>query len=190
MLACLSLLVQGGTTVDQPADPVQAYVNAVRVELSAGKVNLINDVMKMSAKEAAAFWPLYHQYEVELFEIGDRRLELIERLVSAHRAESLDDSEAKAMASDYFKLSTARMELFRKYHDLIATDLSPIRAIQFVQVEHRVNTVIDIMIASELPLFKYDGVPSAAQSGIPSPSTNRAKARTGKTGTKGEEEGV
>jgi hypothetical protein len=161
-LACLALLVQGGAPADQPADPVQAYVDAIRAELSYGKVNLINDVMKMSDKEAEIFWPLYHEYELELFEIGDRRLELMERFIAAHRGEGLDDSEAKAMAPDWFKLSTDRIGLFRKYHDVIAAKLSPVRAVQFVQIENRINMVIDIMIASELPLFKYDAPPSAA----------------------------
>ena len=130
----------------------------------------LNDVMKMSDKEAETFWPLYHEYEIELFEIGDRRLELIERFVAAHQGKGLDDSEAKAMASDWFKLSTDRIGLLKKYHDLIAQRLSPVRAILFAQIENRINMVIDIMIASELPLFKYGEAPAATNVGTSSPS--------------------
>ena len=43
----------------------------------------------------------------------------------------------------------------KKYHTLISDKLSPVQAIQFIQVENRVNMVIDIMIASEMPLFKH-----------------------------------
>ena len=190
ILACLSLLVQGGTPADQPADPVQAYVDAIRAELSYGKVNLINDVMKMSDKEAETFWPIYHEYEIELFEIGDRRLELIERFVAAHKGKNLNGSEAKAMALDWFKLSVDRIELFKKYHSLIAERLSPARAILFIQIENRINMVIDIMIASELPLFKYGEVPAATNVGTSSPSPDEAKALTGKIDTAEEDEDV
>ena len=53
------------------------------------------------------------------------------------------------------KQETDRLGLLKKYHELIANKLSLLYAIQFLQIEHRVNTVIDLMIASELPLFRY-----------------------------------
>ena len=48
----------------------------------------------------------------------------------------------------------------KEIYDLIIIGSGPggyvaaVRAAQFVQIEHRVNTMIDIMIASELPLIQ------------------------------------
>lgn len=154
-LACCSALLVGNAEVDILEDPVRDYIDAVRVELIDGKVGLISGVMKLSDEEAEVFWPIYYEYELELFEIGDRRVELIERFIAAHQAKVLNDLEAREMAEEWFKQGTDRLGLLKKYHELIANKLSQLHAIQFLQIEHRVNTVIDLMIASELPLFRY-----------------------------------
>ena len=155
LLACCSALLVGNAKVDIFEDPVRDYIDAVRIELFDGKVGLISGVMKLSDEEAEVFWPLYYEYELELFDIGDRRVELIEQFIAAHQTKVLDDIEAREMAAEWFKQGTDRLGLLKKYHELIANELSLLHAIQFLQIEHRVNTVIDLMIASELPLFRY-----------------------------------
>jgi len=148
--------------VSNPNDAVQNYIDALRLALLDGKVGLITDVMKLSNEEAEVFWPLYFDYETELFDIGDSRVELIERFAGAHQAEILSDLEAKEMAAEWFEQETDRLGLLKKYHELIANELSAVHAIQFLQIEHRVNTVIDLMIASEMPLFRYGAVLSGS----------------------------
>jgi hypothetical protein len=159
------LLLQGATLASHQEDSVKAYIDAVRLELAEGKVSLINGTIGLSDKEAAVFWPLYQEYEIELFELGDRRLDLIDRFIAADKAERLDDAKAKKMATEWFDQETARLALWKKYHKLIADQLSPLRAIQFVQIEHRLSMVVNIMIASELPLFRHGVMSGAAGSG-------------------------
>jgi len=155
MLICLLLLLHAAAYAGYQEDPVKAYIDAVRLELAEGKVSLINGTIGFSDKEAAVFWPLYQEYETELFELGDHRLDLIDRFIAADEAESLDDPEAKKMATEWFEQETARLALLKKYHTLLGDQLSSLRAIQFVQIEHRLSMVVDIMIASELPLFRH-----------------------------------
>jgi hypothetical protein len=143
-------------------DKVYNYIDAVRNDLIDGKIGLILGVMELSDEEAEIFWHLYFDYEIELFDIGDRRVALIERFITVHQAKVLDDLEAKKMAAEWFKQETDRLGLLKKYYELIANKLSVLHAIQFLQIEHRVNTVIDLMIASELPLFKLSKVSPAA----------------------------
>jgi hypothetical protein len=166
MLACLWMLPQEAARANLEEDPVQAHIDAVRIELAEGKVRLISDTMRLSDEEAEIFWPLYQEYEIELFGIGDRRLDLIERFVAAHQSKALDEVEAEKMIVDWFQQETDRLGLLKKYQRRIVNELSALRAIQFLQIEHRVNTVIDIMIASELPLFR-PGEPQAAKKGLP-----------------------
>ena len=84
-LTSLATLFLGGAKADIQEDPVRDYVTALRAELSDGKAGLINEVMELSVNEAKIFWPVYYEYEKELFELGDRRLELIKRFVVAHK---------------------------------------------------------------------------------------------------------
>jgi len=176
MLACLLLVPQVAARANLQEDPVQAYIDAIRIELAEGKVRLISGAMRLSDEEAGVFWPLYHEYEIELFEIGDRRLELIKRFVTAHEAKTLDDLGARQMAEEWFTQESARLELLKKYHRLIGDQFSPLCAIQFVQIEHRINMVIDIMIASELPLFRH----GAALGGTYEDTASRTEPQTEK----------
>jgi hypothetical protein len=181
LLVCLSTLPIGWAQMSN-RDKIYNYIDAVRNDLIDGKIGLILGVMELSDEEAKVFWPLYFDYEYELFDIGDRRVELIERFITAHRANVLDDLEAKKMAAEWFKQETDRLGLLKKYHELIANKLSVLHAIQFLQIEHRVNTVIDLMIASELPLFKLSKVSPAANRSTSSLESDEAKAIAEGTG--------
>jgi hypothetical protein len=135
-------------------DPVYAYVDSVRSDLSSGKVQIINQVMRLSPEESKVFWPIYHDYEEELFNLGDQRVELTRRFVTAQARSALDNQQASAIADGWFKYEADRLELLKKYHKRIAEELSPVRAAQFTQIEHRVGTVVDLVLASETPLVR------------------------------------
>jgi hypothetical protein len=135
------------------SDVLNAYVRSMRDDLSRGKVSLINDVMQLNADEAKVFWPIYQEYESELFELGDQRVAAMRQFANDIRDKRLDDSEATRLADQFFDYETKHLALLKKYHGEIAKQLSPVRAAQFAQIEHRVGTVVDLMIASEIPLL-------------------------------------
>lgn len=137
-----------------PGDPLYAYVEAARDDLSRGKVEIITAVMHLDAEQSKLFWPIYQEYEVELFDLGDKRLELIRQFIPARQSGRLDDKKAGELADGYFQFELARLELVKRYHAEIAKALSPLCAAQFTQIEHRMNTVIDLLIASEMPLVQ------------------------------------
>jgi hypothetical protein len=84
-------------------------------------------------------------------------MELIRQFIVWQQSGVRDDKQAAELADGYFRLETARLDLMKKYYAIIAKDLSPLHAAQFTQVEHRVGTVIDLLIASELPLIRRGG---------------------------------
>jgi hypothetical protein len=133
-------------------DIAYAYLDAVRADLSRGKAVIINAVMNLSPAEAEAFWTIYRAYEQELYALGDQRAELTRKYVAAMQAKTLDDATAQQLGSAWWDYEAQRLALVRKYYDRILKEVSPLRAAQFAQIEHRVNLVIDLGIASELPL--------------------------------------
>jgi hypothetical protein len=141
------------------ADPVYAYVDQVRGELTDGKTKLINDVMRMSPDESAKFWPIFRDYEEELFTLGDQRVEMTRAFVGAQNARTLDDATAARLTDQWFDFETKRLELLRRYQKQISSELSPLRAAQFTQIENRVGMVIDVVIASELPFVQVAAKP-------------------------------
>jgi hypothetical protein len=144
------------------SDAVDAYVHSLRAGLSHGKVQIITDVMHLKTAEGATFWPIYQDYESDLFDLGDQRVELIRRFAAAQRAGKLSQDEASSLADGYFDFEARRVALLKKYHAIIAKELSPIRAAQFTQIEHRLGTVVDLTIAAEIPLIGVQNDASTA----------------------------
>lgn len=134
------------------SEDLQSLVELFRSDLSAAKKETIIAAMQLSADEAAVFWPIYRAYEVELANLGDQRLAVITQFVTAQRAGQLDDARAREISEKSFHYYQQRFELWKKYHARIAEALSAVRAAQFLQVEHQVSLLIDLGIASEMPL--------------------------------------
>src|SRR4051794_24768549 len=79
------------TPAARRADLVYVYIDSARRDLSEGKVTVINRVMRMSGEESGKFWPIYHDYEEELFSLGDKRVELSRAFVNALNTQSFDN---------------------------------------------------------------------------------------------------
>ena len=67
-----------------PADPakvraeIEKAVEALRTDARAGKSDILGKTMKLDSAQAAAFWPLYKQYEAELATVNNDRLAIIQ----------------------------------------------------------------------------------------------------------------
>lgn len=161
-LASLCLFASGCTAEKKQAtmgelprdEQLHAYVMEMREDVSAGKVRLFNEVMELTPAEAQVFWPLYTEYEKELYALNDRRVDVIHHLNLIQNNGGLTNDDASKLGAEYFTYQSSRMALLQKYYDLMHKQLSPIRAAQFAQIEHRVNTMIDLLIASELPMVR------------------------------------
>jgi hypothetical protein len=140
-------------------DTLHEYVDATRADIRDGKRKIINEVMRLSPEESSKFWPIYHNYENELSTLADQRAEITRKLVTAEAANSLDNEHAASLADEWFQFETRQLEVLQKYHRIIAKELSPIRAAQFTQIEHRVATLVDLVLASELPLIEKQPSP-------------------------------
>jgi len=145
-----------GLNPDRPRDTVDLYLDNMRIEIYRGKTDLINEVMNLSEDENDTFWEIYREYEDEYFAIGDRRIALLQEFVDRRNAGTLDNAAASRIGTGLLDERDQMTALLRKYFDRISAELSPIRAAQFLQIEHRSNTVIDLVVASQIPLLKMN----------------------------------
>lgn len=149
-------------------DYIDAYVQRWREELREGKSGIINDVMKLAEGEDDIFWELYQQYEEEYFALGERRLQTARQLVEAIRAGTLDDATAARLATEALDQRDEINGLLRRYHTLLSEQISPVRAAQFLQIESRVQTIIDLLVAAEIPLIRMENpAPAAGDTSAP-----------------------
>jgi hypothetical protein len=130
----------------------EPFIELMRADLRADKVAILTESMVFSEAEADVFWPVYREYELELSKLGDRRLELLKQYASTY--ESLSNEDAKRLANAWFRLQEDHLKLKKKYFGRVEKALSTTIAARFLQVEHQIQLLAELGLASETPLVK------------------------------------
>jgi len=122
----------------------------VRSDIRAEAQTIMTAAMQLSNEEAEKFWPVYREYELERSKWGDQRLAMIKSY--ADQYQSITDETAKQLADQWFKLQDNRLKLWKDFYERFEKEVSASVAARFIQVENQLNMLMDIQIASELPL--------------------------------------
>jgi hypothetical protein len=130
---------------------VASYAELLRTDVQAQKQLIMTEALQLSDAQAEAFWPIYREYQFEYSKFGDKRLALIKRY--AERYESFGPEDASGIAKDWFDQEKERLALLDATYQKIAKSLDPSVALRFVQVESALNKVVDLQVASRLPLI-------------------------------------
>lgn len=157
LLACLAAAPSAGAqeaaaTADTRDLNLRAYAELLRADIRSRKVAIITDVMQFTEAEDAKFWPIYREYEVELAKGNDARLALIQQYVDAY--EQMTDQTADKLARAALDLEARRNALKLTYYDRLQSALSPKTAARFLQVENQILLLLDLQIASSLPIVR------------------------------------
>ena len=131
---------------------VKAYIELLKSDMRTQKIAVITEAMQLTEKGASAFWPIHREYDIELSKIVDDRIELIKNY--AENYDNITNEKAKELARKVFALEKRRTKLKKKYFKKFEKALSAIVAAKFIQVENQINLLIDLQIATELPLIK------------------------------------
>jgi hypothetical protein len=161
LLFVVTLLSLGNLTAlaqtDLPApvpDDLRAILEVMRSDVNGFKIRALNENMQLTAAEADKFWPIYRQYEKELAVVADKKVALLRESVERLDNRTLDEKAANRLAQEWLKNVQARLDLWKKYQKKVARAVSPVRAVQFLQVEHQMALFIDLNIASEMGPLK------------------------------------
>ncbi len=121
----------------------------LRSDLRSDKVAIVTEALNLKPAEADKFWPVYRKYEAEVVTLNDERIKLV--MEYADKFDTMTDAQAKALANKYFDWEMRRMQLRKKYFDTFAKATSAMTAAKFVQVDHRLDMLVDLQVATEVP---------------------------------------
>ena len=105
--------------------------------------------MQFSEKDAAAFWPVYKKYDAEVVKLNDERIRLVKTYSDTWM--TMADAEAKQIAQTSLDLEARRADLKRRYFTEFSKVLPGLTVAKFFQLEHRLDLLVDLKIASDLP---------------------------------------
>ncbi|HTF64020.1 MAG TPA: hypothetical protein VK638_15155 [Edaphobacter sp.] len=150
-VALLSLIVVSNVFGAQSNEPsIDSSIESLRADFRANKVDIINEAMRFNDQESKAFWPVYRKYEAELTRVNDQRVALIKSY--ADKYTTMTDADAKSMIDQSLDFESRRTDVTKKYaKEFEKAGLSPTTVARFLQLEHRLDLLVDLKIASELP---------------------------------------
>jgi hypothetical protein len=156
MFAMLAFCPFGRAQIQEPT--IDSAIEVARANMRADRATIITQAMNFSDKEAAAFWPIYRQYEYERSRLDDGRVAVIKEY--SQKYPSLTDVEAKAMAEQMFEYDSRLAALKKKYYKKFNKVLSALTVTEFFQLDRRVDLLMDMNVESSLPPLtqaKYAG---------------------------------
>ena len=140
------------TAADTKDANLAAYVELLRSDVRAQKVAFITELMEFSEADDKAFWPIYRAYDTELAAINDARVAGIEEYARSYG--KVDDALADKLATMALELEGRRTALKQKYYARFKTAMSATTAARFLQLENQLLLIVDLQIASSLPIVK------------------------------------
>jgi hypothetical protein len=157
VLGCMCLLAvpaahaQAATNKDSSTVTDQD-IQLLRQDLRSGKKQLVAANLTLTEAEATKFWPVYDQFSAELTKIGDQKYALIKEY--AQNFGSLTDAQAQSLLNRSLALDEAIAQLRIKYVPIINKVLPGTKTATFFQIERRISTLIDLQLASQIPLVQ------------------------------------
>ena len=110
--------------------------------------------MTLTPDEAAKFWPIYDQYIKETMKINDERWATIKNYATNY------NTMTNQVAQDYMEHSANAdqqlIALLAKYISIFQNAISPKKTAQWYQIDRRVDTMINLQLASLIPIVKVD----------------------------------
>jgi len=127
-------------------------IQLLRQDVRSKKKQLIAANLTLTDAEATKFWPVYDQYSAEMTKIGDQRYALIKEY--AQNFGSLTDDQALSLTNRSLALDEAVEKLRIKYVPILNKVLPGKKTATFFQMDRRITALIDLQLASQIPLVQ------------------------------------
>jgi len=133
---------------DKPADDMQIVLEKIR----ADKKLLIAVNMQLTEAEAKAFWPVYDQYQDELFLLRARTGKLIKDYANA--SEKMSNDTARKLLDELMIIEALGPKLRQTYLPKFRKVLPETIVVRYYQIENKINAALMYELAANIPLLK------------------------------------
>jgi hypothetical protein len=127
-------------------------IQLMRQDIRSQRKQIIAANMKLTDSEAEKFWPVYNQYIADLSKINDTKYALIKQYVQNRGA--LTDAEAQSAVDQWVGVDQSVADLRKRYISTFHKVLTPKNTALFYQLDRRVQLLIDLQLASSLPMIE------------------------------------
>jgi len=127
-------------------------IDLLRKDIRSQKKQLIAANMPLTDTEAQKFWPVYDQYTAELVKINNDKYALIQEY--AQNYGNMTDAQADNWSGRLLKVDAGVTALRQSYWPKFRGVLPAKKAALYEQIERRAQMLIEIQLASQVPLVQ------------------------------------
>src|SRR5262245_54200586 len=148
-----SVLLFGNTAYAQTQSPnTNDDAQMLLSQIAADKAAVVLHSLELTDPEARAFTPIYDEYQKERKAIGERQIATLNKFASNYG--SMTEDAAGDILKEWFKIQEDKNDLVRKYSKRFDNVIPRTKVLRFVQVENKLETLIDMQAARVVPLAK------------------------------------
>jgi len=126
-------------------------IQLMRQDVRNERRQIVAANLPLTTDEGAKFWPVYDQYIGETIKINDLRYALVKEYVASYS--TMTDAQAADFIRRWIDLDKSMIDLRLKYVPIVEKVLPLKKAAMFMQIDRRVQLLIDIQLASQIPLI-------------------------------------
>ena len=135
-----------------PASVSESEIELMRQDIRSKRKQIIAANIQMTDAEAQKFWPVYDQYAAEQRQAYDIHYGLLKEY--AANIDKLTDAQALSLTKRWTEADTTKAQLRTKYFPAFEKVIGGKRAARLCQLDRMLTLMIDVQIASDVPLIK------------------------------------
>jgi hypothetical protein len=129
-----------------------ANLQLMRQDIRSERKQVVAANMPLTDVEATKFWPVYDRYIAETIKVNDVRLALLKEYAKSF--DTVTDEQADSFIKRWLALDQDSTQLRLKYIPEFEKVISHKKAAMFFQIDRRISMLIELQLASQVPLVK------------------------------------
>ena len=129
-------------------------MDVLRAQLGLDKKAVVKSNLVLTERQAAAFWPIYEEYQNELEGIDARVVKLVNEYRERYVSGSITDVIARRMIGEALAIDEAEVALRKKTLMKLDGVIPAIEAARYLQIENKIRAVVKFDLADLIPLVE------------------------------------
>ena len=153
LLAIVMILSIGSVSAQRETSTgvaIDRDIALLRRDLRTEKKKIIAMNIPLTETEATKFWVIYDQYTEEMAKTNDEFFGIIKDYAANQK--TLTDEQASSMVKRWADAQVKHLQVRVKYIPLFEKVIPGKKAALFFQIDRRLQALLDIQVASEIPL--------------------------------------